>query len=116
MLSRDQKKGIYVSSNSDLYTTSFNESAREICIGNSVGTVKQLHDTDALTLLPPDDIQFGFEKKIGPIVLHGQAKLHDGTGAGLDMIHRVGDASVDIFNDSSVKVKCCLGMDVIERN
>ncbi|XP_022694711.1 uncharacterized protein LOC111263667 isoform X2 [Varroa jacobsoni] len=83
---------------------------------SAVGTVKQLHDTDALTLLPPDDIQFGFEKKIGPIVLHGQAKLHDGTGAGLDMIHRVGDASVDIFNDSSVKVKCCLGMDVIERN
>ncbi|OQR72253.1 hypothetical protein BIW11_10502 [Tropilaelaps mercedesae] len=76
--------------------------------------IGQIRNMDVVRILTVDDIRFGFEKKMGPFVLHGETKLHDGVVTGLDTMHRIGNGSVQLFNDSSMRIKGELGMGVVE--
>merc|ERR1719244_1097936 len=67
-----------------------------------------LAEKDPLTL---PDARKGFEKKVLGVTVHGEAKIYDGFLAGIQSIHRTGDAEMTQSADmTKLKIKAKLGM------
>jgi len=63
---------------------------------------------DPLTL---PDARKGFEKKVLGIAVHGEAKIYDGFLAGIQSIHRTGDAEMEQSPDmTKLKISAHMGM------